>query len=116
MNPIHTLCDLLAQENDALAAFDLKSATALVAEKQLAIDAVLTVPAAPVAREDAARLKQLILENKRLLERAMVVQDRVLGCIARAMPRAMGQEGRYGANGASRTARALPPMALSARA
>ena len=63
----------------------------------------------------ARRLGELAGENKRLLERAVIVQGRVIGTVVRAIPKAVGGAPRYGAGGAlSETAR-MRPMALSAR-
>ncbi len=113
------LSDILAAENAALAALDMKAATALLPAKHAATAALaaaqrLSLPAPPHAA--ATRLRSLALENKRLLERAMTVQDRLLACIARAMPRALPQGGGYGARGGPKSPHLLPPVALSARA
>ena len=68
------------------------------------------------ARAVAERLRGLARENKQLLERAMVAQNRVMACIARAVPKAIGRGNGYGTNGAHATSRLMPPVALSSRA
>ena len=116
------LSDLLEQENAALERMDLASATALVAAKQQAIAALVAAqsdPGQPDAAEIQAstqRLSELASANRRLLERAITVQDRVLGMIASALPRATGRDAGYSAGGRNLSPNALPPMALSARA
>lgn len=104
------LADLLRAENDALASLDLGSAAALFDTKQEAAatfaglvgaqaPAKGTVPAA--AREVAARLRELAQENRRLLERAITVQNRVIGTVTRAASAAAAQAApRYGRSGA----------------
>jgi flagellar biosynthesis/type III secretory pathway chaperone len=116
------LSALLEQENAALQRMDIPSATALVEAKQQAI-AELVAARGQATPTDAAeiqastqRLSDLAAANRSLLERAMLVQDRILGMIATALPRASGREGGYGAAGRNVTPNALPPMALSARA
>ncbi len=116
------LSELLEQENAALQRMDITAATALVEAKQQAI-AALVAAQGQAAASDAAeiqastqRLSDLAAANRSLLERAMVVQDRILSMIASALPRASGREGGYGAGGRNVTPNALPPMALSARA
>jgi hypothetical protein len=117
------LADALARENEALATLDLPRAAGMLADKQRAADAFFAAqallpdgaPAEPnaVARDVAARLEALAEENHRLLERAIAVQGRVIGTLARAVrPETLG----YGAHG-GRTAASRPgAIALSARA
>jgi hypothetical protein len=117
------LADALARENQALTALDLALAASLLADKQRAADAFLaaqtlaphdaSVTRHPAARDLAARLASLAEENRRLLERAIAVQGRVIGVLARAArPEASG----YGSHG-GRTAFSRPgAIALSARA
>jgi hypothetical protein len=102
------LSDLLVRENAALASFDVPHATALLGAKT---DAV-TRFAAAAARSDemlvdasvtlaaAHRLRGLADENRRLLERAIQVQGRVIGLIRKAAIRPRGHD-RYGRNGQS---------------
>jgi hypothetical protein len=117
------LADALARENEALAALDLPRAAGMLADKQRAADAFLAAqtllahgtPAEPntAAREVAARLGTLTAENRRLLERAIAVQGRVIGTLARAV---RSETLGYGAHG-GRTAASRPgAIALSARA
>ncbi len=122
INAADQLSDLLEQENAALERMDIATATALVAAKQQAIEALVaaqgqaTPPDRAEIEEATRRLTDLAAANRGLLERAILVQDRVLGMIANALPRAAGREGGYGAGGRNVTPHALPPMALSARA
>jgi hypothetical protein len=93
------LAETLTQENLALDALDLQGAASLLAEKTRAIDAflaaqALAAAAGPIsadlrrtAETLAARLASLAAENRRLLERGIAVQGRVIGLIARATPR-----------------------------
>lgn len=116
------LTAILAEENAALAALDIPLASLLVERKRAATDALLAAhrrgaaPATPDAIAIAGRLKQLADENKTLLERAMVAQNRVMACIAAAIPKTIGQDGRYGAGGTVAITRSMPAVALSARA
>lgn len=113
------LCVVLAAENAALEMMDIAGATAWVAQKQRATDALLASRKSAPPAGDAAwlaegqRLNVLVQDNKRLLERAMVAQNRVMACIARAVPRAMPQGTRYGASGQAPSMLAPPPIALS---
>ncbi len=114
----------LTAENAALDRLDFAAAGALVAAKSAAAAALLAATQAPApvgAARDAAlaaarRLDALAAENKRLLERAMDVQARVIGLISRAAADQPGPGARgYGAAGVAVRARARP-MALVARA
>lgn len=102
------LADLLEAENAALLALDVPGATALLAAKERAA-AGLThalaharpLPDDDPARAAAARLDGLAGENRRLLERALQVQEQVIATLARAAQRAGAQEApRYGRQGA----------------
>jgi len=84
------LADLQEAENMALAGLDLPQAGAMLARKQRALAdlaAAQTVAAATprsAAERMARRLQGLAIENKRLLERAIATQNRVIGVIAQA--------------------------------
>ena len=119
------LADLLARENAALAALDFAAATAAAQGKralaeQFAQASVRTARdgaldrarLAPVAREVA----ELALENRRLLERAVTVQNRVVASVVRAIPKPRAGGQQYGAQAAHAARRAMAPVALSARA
>jgi hypothetical protein len=115
------LADVLQRENEALADLDLTRAAELVADKRQAHDAFAGAQAmttAAVAQPEAigiaTRLRDLASENRTLLERAIAVQGRVIGVIAKAMPPAANP--RYAAGG--ELARSGRPLAftLSARA
>lgn len=117
------LADVLQRENSALAALDLARAASLLAEKRIATDAFALAQAVtgsavvdrPGAVIDVAtRLRELSAENRRLLERAIAVQSRVIGVIARAMPASATP--RYGATGAMARAGRAIAFTLSARA
>ncbi len=125
------LAAVLEAENAALAALDLPRAGAMLAAKTRAAEAF--VAAQGVARGMSQgpsqegspgagavppqRLRALLHENQRLLERAIAVQGRVIGIIARALPRAMRDPAtaRYSAQGRAVPAR-LSAVAVSARA
>ncbi|MGH7155806.1 MAG: hypothetical protein ACREF3_17905 [Acetobacteraceae bacterium] len=122
------LAAALEQENAALEKLDLAAAAGCLGRKQHAVAAFATVQAAlantPIDNSASARvidvgnrLNRLVGENRRLLERGLAVQARVIGVIARAMPRAIaaGAAG-YRAGGAPAGARLTLPMTLSARA
>jgi hypothetical protein len=84
------LADVLDLENDALRTMDLPRAAAMLAEKTAAIAALAAFgdtslePHTPILGLAARRLNSLVLDNRRLLERAIVAQQRVIGIIVRA--------------------------------
>lgn len=104
------LADVLRAENDALARLDLPAAAGLLDGKQAAAAAFAALagtaaqpgrPASGEAREVAAGLRELAQDNQRLLERAMLVQNRVIGTITRAAAATVAQTApRYGRSGA----------------
>ena len=125
------LAEVLAAENAALAALDLPRAGAMLDAKNRAAEAFV---AAELAARDSsrgalqgvfanagavapARLRALIEENQRLLANAITVQRRVIGIIARALPRALRDPAtsRYGAQGRAMPAR-MSAVAVSSRA
>jgi len=95
------LAETLEAENSALTTLDLPRAGAMLARKQRAL-ADLAAAKAHRTSHDAAdrmarRLQALALENKRLLERAIAAQGRVIEVLARAAavtaaPRGYGNE------------------------
>jgi hypothetical protein len=121
------LADTLARENQALAALDLARAVGLLEEKQRATSAFATAHAAlaaaglseaertVLAEQIGARLRTLATDNKRLLERAMEVQRRVVGTLAQAAPAAIARAPRYNARGGMALG-AATAVALSTRA
>ena len=116
---VEALSVVLAQENAALSALDLGRAGRFLAAKRAATDSLAAAgdlhPTARPTLAAAQRLRDLAAENRRLLERAIAVQGRVIAVVARATPRPVVMP-RYGATGAlARTGRP-PPMALSSRA
>jgi hypothetical protein len=124
------LADALLAENEALARLDLPGAAGLSPAKMRATDAFAAAFAAASkvgarpegaaqrdgARDMAARLETLGAENKRLLQRAISVQSRVIETIAAAaLPRAANPV--YGAAGRRPAApRQAPAMALALQA
>lgn len=121
------LAEALRAENEALAALDLSRAAVLATGKIAASDAFAAAYAAQAkhggraagpVRDAAAilaqRLEDLGTENRRLLERAVALQSRVIETIAgAALPRTQPQ----GYAPAGRAAPARPPaLAFSARA
>jgi flagellar biosynthesis/type III secretory pathway chaperone len=119
---VEALCAVLDQENTALTTMDVVRATALLDEKQRAVQAFVAatkLPIPPTTKQLmllGQHLRDLTDTNKRLLERAMVAQNRVMACIARAVPRALQQQSGYGAQGAKTIPRGIPPVALSNQA
>lgn len=117
-----TLAEVLERENAALAGFDLRATAMLLAEKRAAADKLAEAQARRVAAGGAglppaaARLRDLAIENRRLLERAMAVQGRVLEVIAQAAPRASALAPRYGARGGLVGRERALPVAVAASA
>ena len=79
----------LEAENAALAALDLPRAAGMLADKQRAVAELRRRADRAGRRSEAAermarRLQALAIENKRLLERAIAAQGRVIGVVARA--------------------------------
>jgi hypothetical protein len=109
------LADTLEAENAALGALDLPRATGLLADKQRVVAGLVAAQAAPASRDAAERmarrLQALAIENKRLLERAIAAQGRVIGVIAGAATAAAAPQ-TYGSARAHRPA----AFALSAKA
>lgn len=111
------LADVLQTENAALAALNMPAAARLLPEKLAATDAFATAQAGAAARQRGAgrpgaeldslarRLRELAAENRRLLERAMLVQGRVIATVAKAA-RATAERAAptYGAHAAPRLA------------
>ena len=111
------MAEVLQAENAALAALDLPQAGAMLARKQRALAdlaAAQTLAAATPrdsAERMARRLQALAIENKRLLERAITAQGRVIGVIAQAAT-ANAANGGYGPSHGHRPV----AVALSAKA
>jgi len=121
------LADVIVVENAALVALDLSAAIAAGAAKQRAAEAFATAlrtqtaPIEPSRRQQAEaigrRLAALARENRRLLERAIAAQTRVIQIIARAGRRELAAKAtRYGAYGVPVANLSPRPMAISARA
>ena len=104
MAAIRRLASVLTRENTMLAALDLGAVGALAEEKAAALADVAAALAAalaalgPVAAGSAApgmagevrALAAVAAENKRLLERALAVQGRVIALVVRAAAPAVG--------------------------
>ncbi len=102
------LVQVLTAENAALLALDMPAAAALLEEKLAAARGLAQASAArPAARHPdavglALQLRDLAQQNRVLLERAIVVQGRVLDMVACAARQGVAQAGgRYGAGGAA---------------
>ncbi len=115
------LADVLHTENAALAALNIPAAVRLLPEKLAAADAFVTAQASAGAKgrqaarhrieleSIARRLQDLAAENRRLLERAMLVQTRVIATVAKAARAtaeraAPGYSASHGLRGAPRLA------------
>ena len=123
----HRLAEALRAENEALAKLDLSRAATLASSKIAASDAFAAAYAAqakhgvapdgPVRQAAAVltrRLEELGQENRRLLERAVSLQSRVIETIAgAALPKAQPQG--YGPGGGRPSGARAPALALSAR-
>ncbi len=121
------LAALLEHENRLLEALDLAAAAALLPAKQGAASAFLRAQArtqssggiAPAGRAAmtglAARLRTLAADNRRLLERGLAAQGRVIAVIARAVRAHPAAAPRYGASGALAGPRTPAPLAILAR-
>jgi hypothetical protein len=110
------LAETLEAENAALTALDLPRAGAMLARKQRALADLAAAQANAVGSHSAAdrmarRLQALAIENKRLLERAIAAQGRVIEVVARAAVPANAPTG-YGPARGQRPA----AFALSAKA
>ena len=99
------LADMLIEENSALAALDLPRAASMLADKQRAVagllaarDAQGTMTTSATMEPLARRLQSLSQENRTLLERAIAVQGRVIGIVARAAAPRVAASG-YSAHG-----------------
>jgi hypothetical protein len=68
------------------------------------------------ARDMASRLETLGAENKRLLQRAISVQSRVIETVAAAALPRVAENGAYGAAGRRAPPRQAPALALALRA
>jgi flagellar biosynthesis/type III secretory pathway chaperone len=122
------LAELLAEENAALAAADIPRAIKLVEAKAEALASLhamlpLSSPGTTAsgseewrqAEQLSRRLQHEMIENRKLLEQAIQVQSRIIGMIARAMPRALAASApRYGAKGVAQHLRQA--IAVSSRA
>ena len=126
IDAVGRLADTIARENVALGALDLAAAAGMLAEKTAAIAAfnaadnmaqrtgpyMLAGRQREETQKQAERLRTLTAENKRLLERAIAVQGRVIGTVVSGAKPAVQ---RYGAQG-SLYQGAPGAMALSSRA
>ncbi len=115
------LADVLARENAALQRLDFPAAVALVADKETALanlaahDGEMQQQPPPAEAVTLGRhLHALAAENRTLLERAITVQTRIVGIIARAARPPIARS--YAANGHHSQPRRTAAMALSARA
>ena len=112
---------VLEQENRALAVLDLPGAAAILPRKTDCI-AVFEAQRADLVPADHAtavaileRLSALTGENRRLLDRGIAAQQRVIGMMAQLV-RQTPAAPRYGAGGALRSDRLLPAFTVSSQA
>jgi len=101
------MTDLLRAENVALAAMDFVRAGSFLAQKQICADQLAAAfrATAPEISAEPAILQELAVlaaDNRRLLNRAMRVQRRVLELVARAA-RASQPANVYGRSGTVRS-------------
>lgn len=117
LEAVQALTRLLTEENDALAAMDFARAGAVLAPKHAAADALAAAWRAATPQEipqaELVALGHLAEENRRLLNRALRVQRRVLELVARAA-RTADPTARYGSSGQLRS-RNAGPRALATR-
>lgn len=110
------LAETLEAENEALSVLDLPRAGAMLERKRRALADLAAAQSSPASRDPAERvarrLQALAIENKRLLERAICAQGRVISVVARAGAPAMAPT-NYGA---ARPAGRPAALALLARA
>lgn len=108
------LISVLEAENAALLQLDLTSISASLPEKLAAANGLTPLPDTAEAAALAQRLRTLTNENRRLLERAIAVQSRVVEAVARAAQRTVRDAGRYGATGAPTLSRSGMAIATNA--
>jgi hypothetical protein len=113
---VQAMTKLLIDENQALAEMNFARAGALLAPKHAAADALAAAWRAATATEappaDLIKLGELAEENRRLLNRAMRVQRRVLDLVAKAA-RSAHPAPRYGAGGRVAGANGAPRSLLT---
>ncbi len=110
------LASVLREENAALAAMDFARAGALLGAKHAAADGLAAATKSAAAGNGGEALRELTVlaeENRRLLNRALRVQRRVLDVVARAA-RQNGGPARYDTNGKAQPG-VSPPRSLLAR-
>ncbi len=114
------LASVLEQENQALEALDFAAALSLLGAKRKAtisfVEAEKQVGSLPAAARPGigarcSRLRTLVADNRRLLERALKAQGRVIAVIARAAHSGPEAAPRYGSRG--RPVRFARPLALA---
>lgn len=128
LNAGQSLAEALREENEALAKLDLSRAATLATAKLQASDAFAAAYGAATrtgstaqgnlrqaAETLALRLRNLTDENRRLLERAIALQSRVIETIAGAALPA-SRPATYGGMGYRAMPRQTPSLALAARA
>lgn len=109
-DPAAALEAILVAENEALERHDADAAAALLDRKLAAANALA---AASVSPEQAERLRSLAADNRRLLERAIDVQSRIITMVAQAVQESTAHA-RYGSAG--RTIRGDAALAIARQA
>lgn len=112
LDPVERLSRVLREENAALAELDLQRASEFLAEKNAACADLADIPVAPAT---ARRLHELCTENRRLLARALAVQQRLIGLVANAIAKA-DADGCYVASGRLNQNARVAPATFLARA
>ena len=77
------LAEMLEAENAALRELDFCRATALLEAKRRVLDLFVTAGAPSAPMPD--RLRQAAEENRELLERALLIQRRIIGIVLQAV-------------------------------
>jgi mevalonate kinase len=113
---VQAMTKLLIEENQALAEMNFARAGALLAPKHAAADALAAAWRSAADTEappaDLVKLGELAEENRRLLNRAMRVQRRVLDLVAKAARNAQTAP-RYGSSGRVANGRGTPRSLLT---
>jgi hypothetical protein len=107
------LTEILTLENSALKRLDYAAAAALLPTKEAAL-AACSAPISPLSQALLQPLIDLATENQQLLERAIAVQTRIVGIVARATAGARKSTQLYGPN--CRQSRGPVALAISERA
>ena len=119
---VERLVTVLEAENAALAALEFDRVGSFVGEKRGSLEALSSLPpdaiailTEPAHKALALRLHRSTTENKRLLEQAIIVQNRIMAVLAGAARQAQALPG-YGARGHRPRSTCASAVALVVRA